>query len=176
MGVLLVTADIHGSLSAWIKLSRQLKPGDCLSVAGDLFDTRYGDMASRDFKPDVIRKEFAGLSKSGVSTHYVYGNCDDEHYMEGYGHFTSFVFEGHSYFMSHGHLPLPDTTGTHVIIEGHSHVPFLDTLYGLVFLNPGSPVRPRRSPPSYARVEHGLIRIHDFMSDRVIAETRLPLL
>ena len=58
---LLVTADVHGSHTAWLILKSLLKPDDILVVAGDLFDTRYGSWADNDFKPDALKEGLKDL-------------------------------------------------------------------------------------------------------------------
>lgn len=169
MAKLLVTADIHGSLSAWKRILKQLEPGDTLAVAGDLFDTNYGDRSSPDFKPDLIRRDLTRLSRESMTTHVVYGNCDAEDYLEDFQPQIQFEFQGISYCLSHGHLFLPELTDVHVVIEGHSHTPRLDTLFGMIFLNPGSPSRPRNSAPGFAVVEDGVIRLMELSKDKVLA-------
>lgn len=173
MARLLITADIHGSISLWNHLIARLMPGDSFAIAGDLFDTRYGDRASSDFKPDIIRKELEGLKRKGITVHYVYGNCDEERYLEGYGFVKLFEFEGVTFFMAHGHRPLPDITNADVIIEGHSHTPRLATLFGKIFLNPGSPTLPRYSEPSVAVFENGVITVMELETGQVLADLNI---
>lgn len=170
MTKLLVTADIHGSISAWKRLKKYLKPGDSLAVAGDLFDTRYGDRMSGDFRPDIIKKEFLDLSREQILVHYVYGNCDLEDYLKGFSLQTLFEFDGFSFLLNHGHLPLPDISDVQVIIEGHSHTPRLDTFFGKVFLNPGSPALPRNSLPGFALVQNGRIQLIELTKGKVLDE------
>jgi len=170
MAKLIAAADIHGSISSWKRLKKFLKSGDSLAVAGDLFDTRYGDRSSADFRPDIIKKEFLDLSREQINVHYVYGNCDLEEYMEGFSFQTMFEFDGFSFLLNHGHLPLPDIYDVHVIIEGHSHTPRLDTLFGKIFLNPGSPSLPRNSLPGFAVVENGHIQLRELTKGKVLDE------
>lgn len=156
MARLVITADIHGSLKAWNSIRSLVGPSDHLAVAGDLFDTVYGTPGTDDYHPDFIRNDFMAL---GLRAHYVYGNCDREEDLNGYGYQTEFMFEGFSILMNHGHRPLPDLTDYHIIIEGHSHIPRLDSLMGKIFMNPGSPTYPRSSHRTYAIIETGQIRI-----------------
>lgn len=167
MSRLVITADIHGSLSTWKKIRSLVGPKDSLAVAGDLFDTVYGDHGNADYQPDKIKKEFRRL---GNAAHYVYGNCDKEDFFYGYESQLSFEFEGYSILMNHGHLRLPDLTDYQIIIEGHSHVPRLDYLMGKIFLNPGSPTYPRSEYPSYAIIENHRIQILEFTRNTVMSE------
>jgi putative phosphoesterase len=170
MAKLLVTADIHGNLPSWNKVAALLRPGDTLAVAGDLFDTRYGDRTRMEFKPEIIRKEFKNLKGKNITAFYVYGNCDTEDFLEGHGYREVFEFEGATYLLTHGHHPMPDISGIDVVIEGHSHTPRLDTLFGKIFLNPGSLTFPRYSEPSYAIVENGRIFIVNGETGKTAAE------
>ena len=52
MNKLIVTADVHGSFGSWLTLKQLMKPGDKLVIAGDLFDTRYGNYSNPDFQPE----------------------------------------------------------------------------------------------------------------------------
>ena len=57
MGKLIVTADIHGSYTSWLTMKNLLKPSDKLAVAGDLFDTKYGNFSNTDFQPESIKND-----------------------------------------------------------------------------------------------------------------------
>jgi putative phosphoesterase len=144
---------------------KRLNPGDTLAVAGDLFDTRYGSNGS-DYNPERIRSEFLTLKNT---RHYVYGNCDTDDFLKGYDYQASFTFEGLPIILNHGHRSLPDLTDYRIVIEGHSHVPRLDTLMGMIFLNPGSPILPRNGFPSYAVIENGSIQIVSLPDDDVVS-------
>ena len=170
MGKLIVTADIHGSKNAWLTITQKLTQNDCLAIAGDLFDTVYGSAGDRDFNPGYIKQ---GLESLPCPLHYVYGNCDQKDYVPGFDTQTSFQFDGLSYILNHGHLRLPDLTGYDVVIEGHSHVPRLESLMGKVFLNPGSPTYPRIDIETYATVENRIISILSFKTHRVLTQLDL---
>lgn len=170
MAKLIITADIHGSLSAWSTIKGLLGPSDTLAVAGDLFDTVYGSSSDIDYQPDTIRREFLSLA---CETHYVYGNCDKKEFLAGFETFDTFIFEGRSILLNHGHKNLPDLTEYHIVIQGHSHIPQLETLMGKVFLNPGSPSLPRVSFASYAVIEDDTIKIMEFPDHTVLKEMNL---
>lgn len=170
MARLVITADIHGSLSAWKKIRSLMKPGDHLAVAGDLFDTIYGSPGQDDYQPDTIKKEFQALASRAL---FVYGNCDREEDADGYGYQKHFTFNGFSILLNHGHRSLPDLTDYHIIIEGHSHVPRLVCLMGKVFLNPGSPTSPRCAYGTYAILAGHHIKLYEFTHDTLMCEMDL---
>ncbi len=57
MSKLIVTADIHGSYSSWLTIKALLSSNDKLVIAGDLFDTKYGNFSNADFQPESIKKD-----------------------------------------------------------------------------------------------------------------------
>lgn len=150
MGRLLVTADLHGSLSTWLTVKALMKKGDSLAVAGDLFDTRYGHYGHPDFQPDQIRSDLAGLDHP---LHYVYGNCDVENYFPGYDSQKTFRAFGKEIFIHHGHRMVPEDCRADIIIQGHTHLCHLEKKGGTIFMNPGSMTAPRNSLPSYGWID-----------------------
>ncbi len=156
MSKLVITADVHGSIDTWNKITTLLNDEDTLAIAGDLFDTVYGNYGTTDFQPEVIKKEFIKLP---CTKYYVYGNCDSEKFFVEQKRQLSFKFDNLTFFLNHGHYHLPDLIDYDVIIEGHSHVAKLNSVMGKVFLNPGSPVLPRENGPTYAILEDNTIRI-----------------
>lgn len=163
MSKLIITADIHGSISTWNKITALLDDGDTLAVAGDLFDTVYGNFNDSDFQPEIIKNE---LSDFPCDFHYVYGNCDQAKFLPGYESQKVFSFENRTLFLSHGHIHRPDLTDYDIIIEGHTHIARLNPVMGKVFLNPGSPVLPRENGPSYAVLQDNTIKIIDIDTNK----------
>lgn len=170
MGRLIITADIHGSYSAWATIRKMLRTDDTLAVAGDLFDTIYQSVDKPDYQPDMILKEFSNLY---CRKFYVLGNCDSSDYFQGNGTLKDFQFNGYSILLNHGHQRLPDLTDYDIIIEGHSHTPKLETLMGKIFMNPGSPVLPRNDFPSYATIENNIISIVNLYENTVVSRHNL---
>lgn len=153
MGRLIITADVHGSLSTWRTVRTLVKKDDILVVAGDLFDTRYGRFGP-DFKPETIRQEAASL---GTRFRYVYGNCDVPAFFPGYTYELEFSHNEVTILLIHGHTPvaaLPDNTT--LVIQGHTHIPKLKKIDGITHLNPGSLTSPRVGAPTYAIVKNNL--------------------
>lgn len=170
MARLIITADIHGSIHAWMKIKSILQPDDTLVVAGDLFDTIYSSVDKPDFQPEQIKNEFKQIS---CKKYYVYGNCDHEDFLKGQKKQRHFNHNGTSILLNHGHIKLPDLTDFDIIIEGHTHIAKLYSIMGKVFLNPGSPVLPRNGLASYAILEENSIKIINFKNDTTISELDL---
>jgi len=173
MNRLLVTADIHGSLGAWMTIKSFLKPGDGLAVAGDLFDTRYGMYGSPDFQPDTIREEIKKLKKPFF---YVYGNCDVAGYCPGYKETLAFTVNGgsHGIWMHHGHkrdLLFPKTPK--IVIQGHTHLASLTESQGIIHLNPGSLSVPRNNLFTYGIIDAREVRLVDLKTGETMASVDL---
>ncbi|MEH0020818.1 MAG: YfcE family phosphodiesterase [Desulfobacter sp.] len=150
MAKLLVTADLHGSMAAWLTVTALLSDKDSLAVAGDLFDTRYGQYGHPDFRPDQIR---ADLKTPSHPFYYVYGNCDVESYFPGYAPEKTFRIFGKKIFLHHGHRPLSTDCRADIVIQGHTHLCHLEKKEGTIFMNPGSLARPRNQMATYGRID-----------------------
>lgn len=150
MKQLLITADVHGSFNTWMTIRELLAAGDGLAVAGDLFDTRYGNYGSQDFVPDFIKKDLDGFPHP---FYYVYGNCDVGAFFPGYKKEKIFDAFGKTIFLHHGHGRPAVPTGADIVIQGHTHLCMLEEQNGRIYLNPGSMTCPRNGLPSYAYMD-----------------------
>ncbi len=166
MDRLLIFADIHGSHTAWLTVKALANPGDGIAVAGDLFDTRYGSYSSPDFSPELIRSDLKTLD---FPFYYVYGNCDVEGFCKGYSHELTFKALGKNIFIHHGHKLKHHPETTDIIIQGHTHLPQLETVDGQIFMNPGSIVLPRNSLPSYGVLDSKGIRLIALNTGKLLA-------
>jgi len=87
------------------------------------------------------------------------GNCDrgeDQILLEFplRAEYSTQIFEGRKFFLSHGHLwhpgHLPPLGSCDVLAFGHTHVPEISIVDGICCFNPGSPSLPRGGfPPSF---------------------------
>ena len=155
---LFVTADIHGSLNTWMTIKELMEPSDCLVIAGDLFDTRYGNYSHTDFQPDFIKQ---GIQNISQKFYYVYGNCDLPSFFPGYGSTLEFKALNKNFFLHHGHGNniIPDDTD--IIIHGHTHLCSLEKKEKQIFLNPGTITNPRNNLYTYGIVDKFQARILD---------------
>ncbi len=170
MGRLLITADLHGSLNAWLTITALLKENDSLVVAGDLFDTRYGSYGNPDFAPDQIK---TAVNELNTPLYYVYGNCDVTAFFPGKTHDLDFQYIGKKIFVHHGHQGVPRDCRADIIIQGHTHVCALEQKGKQIFLNPGSITHPRNSLPSYGIIEGNLAQIMELKTGKPLIS--LPL-
>ncbi|WP_321492297.1 YfcE family phosphodiesterase [uncultured Desulfobacter sp.] len=147
---LLVFSDLHGSLSAWLAVQALTCPGDAVAIAGDLFDTRFGNYGEPDFAPDQIRSSMGNLD---FKFFYIYGNCDVEGFYKGFSHELQFKAFNKTIFMHHGHKSNPIPQGTDIIIQGHTHLPQLEKIQNCIHLNPGSIALPRNKTATFAVID-----------------------
>jgi putative phosphoesterase len=143
---LFITADIHGSLNTWLTILALMEKSDALVIAGDLFDTRYGNPCHPDFDPETIRRDMATVDKP---VYYVYGNCDEPRFFPGHGHSLTFSANGRTVFLHHGFPRVPVPNDMDIIIQGHTHLWSLEKGNQRIFLNPGSLARPRKGPATF---------------------------
>ncbi|MCG8620045.1 MAG: YfcE family phosphodiesterase [Desulfobacterales bacterium] len=162
---ILVTADIHGSLSTWLTVRALLGEKDGLAVAGDLFDTRYGHYGHPDFRPEDIRSD---LKQFPHPFYYVYGNCDVSGFCPGYDREKTFHAFGKSVFIHHGHRPVPAGCSADIIIQGHTHLCHLEEKDGTIFINPGSITHPRNQLATYGWIDPSGVRLVDLKTGNPI--------
>ena len=155
---LFVTADIHGSLNTWMTIQALMAPTDCLVIAGDLFDTRYGNYSHTDFQPEFIKQ---AVQNSSRKMYYVYGNCDVSSFFPGYGSALGFTRFEKNIFLHHGHGTPPVPENTDIIISGHTHCCLLEKKGTQVFMNPGSLTSPRNSVCTYGIIDKFKAEIWD---------------
>ena len=128
-----VISDTHGSMLAMDKAAPYFSDCEFIIHAGDHFsDGRYL------------------FQKTGKNVLAVKGNCDwddveDELFFEACGK-NFFVCHGHRYDVKYGIDLLEKRAselGADIVVFGHSHVAFKTERNGVLYINPGSPSRPR---------------------------------
>ncbi len=154
---LFVTADIHGSLNTWMTIEALMKPSDRLVIAGDLFDTRYGNYSHTDFQPEFIKQAI----QKRFPIYYVYGNCDVPSFFPRYGSTLGFTKFEKNIFLHHGHDTPPIPENTDIIISGHTHCCFLEKKGSQIFMNPGSLTNPRNNLYTYGIIDKFKAEIWD---------------
>ena len=119
-----------------------------------------GDIGS----PDII----AALCRIAPVT-AIRGNVDTHAWAERYGETELVQLAGRSIFVLHDRKALaidPAARGIDVVISGHSHVPKIETVGSVLYLNPGSAGRRRFKLPitlAILDIEPDILRpvIHD---------------
>lgn len=175
---LLVASDIHNDDQAFEILVKKAENKDCLALlyAGDL------NIENCMISSLLQVRNFLFIP--------VQGNCDNKWEWTDLGMdlplYRTCSFGGLKIFISHGHMYTdPSSAGLcdkdfDIVINGHTHVNSLSEqiLDGkqIVFMNPGSPSRPRGySKPSYGTIvfnEDNSVgfRLHALQGDGVLSE------
>jgi uncharacterized protein len=122
-----IISDTHGLL----------RPEAVERLAGVDHIIHAGDIG----RPDVI----ADLRQIAPTT-AVRGNVDRDEWAAGYPLTARVKLGGRSFYVLHNLAELdldPAAAGIDVVVSGHSHRPKIETVNGIVYLNPGS-AGPRR--------------------------------
>ena len=103
---------------------------------------------------DFTSLSVLGWFEDNATLHAVHGNADDADVRDALQRRTAFESDGVRICVVHGHNTANVAyegaeTGADIVVRGHTHTPSYKER-GLPTLNPGSPIRPRGSPPSYA--------------------------
>ena len=122
-----IISDTHGLL----------RPEAVERLAGVDHIIHAGDIG----RPDVI----SDLRRIAPVT-AVRGNVDRDEWAAGYAQTELVKLGGRSFYVLHNRAELdvdPVAAGIDVVVSGHSHQPKIETVDGVVYLNPGS-AGPRR--------------------------------
>ncbi|RLC02765.1 MAG: YfcE family phosphodiesterase [Deltaproteobacteria bacterium] len=165
MDKLVVTADIHGSYSSWLTMKNLLNPSDKLAIAGDLFDTKYGNFSNTDFQPETIKKE---LNTFEYDFYYVYGNCDTPTFSPGFDTSMTFSAFNKKILLTHGHRPCTYSKNIDIIIQGHTHLCSLEKKGAQLFMNPGSITYPRNGIYTYGVIEEGSASLIELKTGEIL--------
>ena len=133
-----VISDTHGLL----------RPEAPERLAGVDHIIHAGDIGSPDILPELERIAPVTAIKGNVDTQAWAANLPET---------ARVAFDGHSIFVLHDRKALdfdPAREGIAVVISGHSHKPGIETVDGVLYLNPGSAGRRRfRLPVTVATLE-----------------------
>jgi putative phosphoesterase len=126
-----IISDTHGLLR--LEAVRRLSGVDHIIHGGDIG------------RPDII-EELRNIAPVTA----IRGNVDNGDWAREYPETERVRFAGQSIFVLHDLRTLridPVMIGIDVIVSGHSHVPKIDTIGGVLFVNPGSAGPPRFKLP-----------------------------
>jgi len=122
-----VISDTHGLLRP--EVITILCGVDYIIHAGDIGD------------PQVIEQ-----LKTIAAVHAIKGNIDREMWANKFDDKAQIEIAGHKVFVIHNRDDLafdPSCKGFNIVVSGHSHKPSIETINGVLYLNPGS-AGPRR--------------------------------
>ncbi|WP_048600508.1 metallophosphoesterase family protein [Rubeoparvulum massiliense] len=141
MTELVIVSDTHGRIANWHNLYNAY-PHHLILHAGD-------------HEQNVME----GIPDGAERIKAVRGNCDLESSLPtercfAWSGYQLMLVHGHLHHVKHSLLPLfyrGKEKGVQVIVFGHTHQPLVEVMDGILFINPGSLVKPRGVPQgSYA--------------------------
>lgn len=167
---LMIASDLHGSLFYCEKMVEvyRKEQAERLILLGDLLYHGPRNDLPKDYNPKAVILILNGMKEELLC---VRGNCDcdvdqmvlDIPIMADY---AMLLLDGITVFATHGHLyhkdKLPPLKKGDILLHGHTHVPAMEDLGGIVYLNPGSLSIPKEgSANSYLIYEDGIFRLKD---------------
>lgn len=148
---ILIASDIHGSSYYAQKLINvfNAENAEKLLLLGDILYHGPRNPLPKDYAPQKVA-EILGSVKENIIC--VRGNCDaevDQMVLPFYIMSESAVFSTETavLYLTHGHKfspenPMPVQSGS-IVLFGHTHVPFDETVNGVRYINPGSTSLPK---------------------------------
>lgn len=147
-----VISDTHGNIAALDRALKIFEGVDVIVHAGDVLyhPPRLGCTEGYDIPAFVER-----LNSLTIPVIIAQGNCDPQVYeellkMPVQSPYAFLDFGGVRVVANHGHLMSREQmveTGrryrVHYFVSGHTHVPVLEDVGGVVLMNPGSPAIPK---------------------------------
>ncbi|AEC01602.1 phosphodiesterase [Parasphaerochaeta coccoides] len=164
---LLFASDIHGSASAMRRLveAYRVEKASRLILLGDLLYHGPRNDLPDEYAPKQVIEMLNELKDDILVA--LRGNCDAEvdqmvlnfPMMADYAPLFLDDLGGRVVYLTHGHVygadNLPPLKPGDVLMQGHTHVPFMGKRNGTMVLNPGSVALPKGgSVPSYMTYEN----------------------
>lgn len=178
---LIFASDIHGSLFFCEKLIDKYKKEqpDKLILLGDLLYHGPKNNLTQDYNTMQVAKLLNSIKKNIIC---VRGNCDaevDQSILEFpiSADFFNLYINDRLIFLTHGHIynknHLPILNDGDIIIHGHTHVPAIEKINNVIYMNPGSVSLPRgNSVNSFMLYHDNLFEIKDF-NDNIIMRYKI---
>lgn len=145
-----IISDTHGMYESWRSVYvKFLHDCDCLLHAGDILYHGPRNPVLKEYNPAKLAEDLNSLPQTILFAH---GNCDAEvdnmiiqHPIQ--SPYTTAYLNGKLTIISHGHYfdaaeeikAVAKRFKAGVFVYGHIHLPVLETIDGITYLNPGSP-------------------------------------
>lgn len=167
----LICSDIHGSIDSTLKLCDIFKNQSCdyILLLGDvLYHGPRNDLPPH-YEPKRVIEALNPLSDKILC---VKGNCEaevDQMVLKFKIHdFLDLDINGLKTHLEHGHHLDEYKGSSNIILSGHTHIPVLEKINDVIYLNPGSTTIPKNnSKRGYAIWDNNVISLYDF-DDNVI--------
>lgn len=161
-------SDIHGSA---YYLSKALdiydkENADYIVILGDALYHGARNPLPKEYNPKKVA-ELLNTYKNNIIA--VRGNCDSEvdQMVLNYplmSEYSTILYNGKRLFLTHGHIynknNLPNINSGDILISGHTHIPVIEKLNNILFINPGSITFPKENTPHcYGILSENLFKI-----------------
>ncbi|MGI9951505.1 phosphodiesterase [Moorellaceae bacterium AZ2] len=180
-----VISDTHGDVSAWEKALEVFGPVDLIVHAGDVLYHGPRNPLVQGYHPPELAKR---INASPVPVLIARGNCDaevDQLVLE-WPLQSPMVLVQTPYLRLvavHGHgmdkagmTELARRYRTDVLVFGHTHVPVLEEVEGILLLNPGSPALPKgKEGPTVGLIQGQTVSLKALGNGKTLARVELPL-
>ncbi len=183
-----IISDTHGNVPAWHKAMVRFAGADLIIHAGDILyhPPRLGRRPGYDV-PGLVEL----LNACPIPIVLARGNCDAEVYEEllDIPVLSPYAFVqsgGLRIAVSHGHTLTPESIRrlaergqTDLLVTGHTHLPAVERIGGMIHVNPGSPAHPKLErngvlTPTVGLIQDGKVAIIDLETgDEIIS---MPLI
>ena len=164
---LMIASDIHGSAFYCKQLLESFKNehADRILLLGDILYHGPRNDLPKEYVPKEVISMLNGIKEYILC---VRGNCDtevDQMVLEFpvLNEQIMLSIDGTEMLAVHGHKAFPAVKSKTVILSGHTHIPKLEEIDGVIYMNPGSVSIPKEnSHHGYMNFEKGEFIWKDF--------------
>lgn len=172
-------SDIHGSVEATEKILAVYakEQPDQLVILGDILYHGPRNPLPKSYNPQGVIALLNPMKESIIA---VRGNCDsevDQMVLEFpiMADYHWYVIDDKRFFVTHGHLynsqPPAMLSEGDIFIQGHTHIPMIESKGKVWHVNPGSITLPKlEHPPTYAIYEDNKITVKTLGGDCYLEE------
>lgn len=174
-----VISDTHGDVVAWEKALEVFGPVDLIVHAGDVLYHGPRNPLVQGYRPPELAER---INSSPVPVLIARGNCDaevDQLVLE-WPIQSSMVLVQTPHLRliaSHGHrwdkvemVELARRYRADVFVFGHTHVPVLEEVEGIILLNPGSPALPKgQEGPTVGLIQEDSVCLKSLEGGKILA-------
>ena len=181
-----LVSDTHGDPTAWRKAARAFGEVGLITHAGDVLYHGIFNPITDTYAPRELVDELNSIT---VPMIHARGNCDSEvDQLALDAHILSdFAFasvDGVRILITHGHkhteeqlAEMARKAGVHLVHRGHTHVPQIKDIGGVIIFNGGSVALPKQDgeAQTFGLLEDGRIQVIEIDTGAVFLEGRLAL-
>lgn len=178
-----VISDTHGDVSAWEKALQVFGPVDLIVHAGDVLYHGPRNPLVQGYRPPELAER---INASNVPVLIARGNCDaevDQLVLE-WPIQSSMVLVQTPYLRllaGHGHgldqaemVELARRYRAEVFVFGHTHMPVLKKVEGIILFNPGSPALPKgKEGPTVGLIEENRVSLKSLEDGRSLVHLEI---